>query len=260
VVKGVRYLHSCGIAHGDIKAPNVLISDSTPPRALLADFGFNRVATLSVRMSSGEQGTASFMAPELLFSAKFGLEKGVPSKEADIYALGMTVYQVLTGEWPFYPRKETEVVHAVISGERPPKPENAEEIGMTDVLWDLLRECWRGERTTRPNISDMLRRFCDITGERRTTISAAGLHLDTINIRDSVHSESTFVDSPSCLDIDGQSVTTMTEPWCDLGEKGTPESGDKLHDAEPVTPISVTKQHCFPPWNHVKRFVRSINR
>jgi serine/threonine protein kinase len=189
VVKGVRYLHGCNIAHGDIKGvslptrakdptaylscsqPNILITDSTPPRAILTDFGFTRVTTISVRVSSEEPGTASFMAPELLLPTRFGLDKGVPSKEADIYALGMTVYQVLTGKWPFFPRREAEVFHAVIAGERPPKPENAERIGMTEVVWNLLRECWREDRTARPNISDILGRFCGITGERRTTDS-----------------------------------------------------------------------------------------
>ena len=121
--------------------------------------------------SSGEAGTASFMAPELLHSTKFDLEKGVPSKEADIYALGMTVYQVLTGQWPFYPKRELEVMRAVISGERPPKPKNAEKIGMTGAVWELMRECWRENRTKRPDISQVLRRFCRITGERQTTDS-----------------------------------------------------------------------------------------
>ena len=130
---------------------------------------------------------SSFEAPELLLPDKFGLEKGVPSKEADIYALGMTVYQVLTGTWPFYPKREVEVMHAVISGERPPKPENAEEIGMTEVLWDLLEECWREDRTKRPNISEILGRFCEITGERKSTdstVEVAGL--DTTGNRNSV--------------------------------------------------------------------------
>jgi serine/threonine protein kinase len=147
-------------------------------------------------MSSEERGTISFMAPELLFSAKFGLDKGVPSKEADIYALGMTVYQVLTDKWPFFPRREAEVIHAVISGERPPKPENAESIGITEVLWDLLRECWGEDRKTRPNIAGVLERFCHITGVRRTTdstIGASGLQLDTGFSRDSIHSETTIV-------------------------------------------------------------------
>jgi len=112
------------------------------------------------------------MAPELLFPRKFGLERGVSSKEADVYALGMTVYQVLTSEWPFYPKRKPEVMLAVISGERPPKPENAEEIGMTEVVWNLLRECWEGDRMKRPSILDVLGRFCDIAGERKTVDSA----------------------------------------------------------------------------------------
>jgi serine/threonine protein kinase len=55
------------------------------------DFGFTCITAIS-------QGTTSFVAPELILSTKFGLDKGIPSKEADIYALGVTVYQVLMGK------------------------------------------------------------------------------------------------------------------------------------------------------------------
>lgn len=189
MVKRVRYLHSCGIAHGDIKAvsplalardsivafsrsqPNIIISDSTPPLVMLADFGITRVMTFSVKMSSKEQGTTSFMAPELLLPSKFGRREGVSSKEADVYALGMAVYQVLTGKRPFFTWRIAEVVHAVISGGRPPKPENAEEIGMTDIVWDLLTECWREDRTTRPTAVEVLRN-CEITGGGKAIDSA----------------------------------------------------------------------------------------
>ena len=161
---------------------------------MLADFTFTRIATASVRTDEEEQGTASFMAPELLLSAKFGLEKGVPSKESDIYALGTTVYQVLTGKWPFFPMREGEVMLAVISGKRPPKPENAEGIGMTEGVWDLLRECWREDRMMRPNISDILKRFCHMVYEGAdSTTKVAGLQLNITEDRDPVHSESTLV-------------------------------------------------------------------
>ena len=141
------------------------------------------------------------MAPELLLPPKFRLDKGIPSKEADIYALGMTVYQVLMGEWPFYPRREGEVILAVISGERPPKPENAEEIGMTEAVWDLIRDCWKEDRTARPTITEVLKRFCEITGESKTTDSMleefAPPRLDAGN-RNSVVSQSSSLATAQC--------------------------------------------------------------
>ena len=168
---------------------------------MLADFGFMRVATATVKASSQEQGTIAFMAPEILLPGRFNLTKGVPSPEADIYALGMTVYHVLTGNWPFFPRREGEIVHAVVRGERPAKPENAGEIGMTEVLWDLLSACWRENRTARPAITEVLNKFCEITGEGKTTDFTfwgfSDLRVNTGN-RSSVVSQSSSLTAVSC--------------------------------------------------------------
>ena len=152
--------------------------------------------TIPVRVSS-EQSTAPYMAPELLLSARYGLEKGVPSKEADVYALGMTVYQVLTGQWPFFPKTEAEIMLAVLSGDRPIKPENAEDIGMTDVLWHLVEECWKENRSKRPSISTILGRFCEITGEKiiADTADMAGSRQDN-GKRHSVDSQ--FTTATTC--------------------------------------------------------------
>jgi serine/threonine protein kinase len=168
---------------------------------MLADFGFARVATVTAMASTEGQGTLHFMAHELLLPNMFGLDKGLPSKEADIYAVGMTVYQVLTGRWPFFPKREIEIIHAVISGERPSKPENAGKIGITEAMWDLLEECWRRDRMARPDISRILRVFCDITGERNTIDSALGttpLQLDVPGRRDSVDSQNCSLTTGSC--------------------------------------------------------------
>jgi len=154
--------------------PNILILDSAPPRALLADFGSAHVTTTPAKIPDEERGAAFFMAPELLSPTGFGLEKGLPSKKADIYALGMVVYQVLTGKLPFFPRREEEVILAVTLGEHPPKPENAEEIGMTEVVWDLLMECWRGDRTTRPTITRVWERFREITSKNEPDSTIRG--------------------------------------------------------------------------------------
>ena len=142
-----------------------------------------------------------FLAPELLHPTKFGLEKGVPSKEGDVYALGMTVYQVLTGQFPFHPMREFEVMHAVVEGGRPPKPENAEDIGMTEAVWELMRECWKEDRTERPIMPEILRKFCEITGERKTVDTAAEFTMPRVHIpgsRSSIVSESLSLMTFTC--------------------------------------------------------------
>ena len=52
--------------------------------------------SLGMESSKSEAGggTTPFMAPELLVPSKFGLDKCTPSKEADVYATAMTIYQV----------------------------------------------------------------------------------------------------------------------------------------------------------------------
>ena len=144
------------VAKPSCSQSNIIIRDSGPghPEVLVADFGSAcLLATPAGMPDEGEErGTPSFMAPELLLPTKFGLEKMAPSKEADVYAFGVTMYQVLTGKRPFRPVRKAGIIRAVISGERPTKPENAEEIGMTDSLWNLLRDCWKEDRKTRPNI------------------------------------------------------------------------------------------------------------
>ena len=74
------------------------MSNDTPPRACLADFGFmtmvldpNHPLSCSVRL---EGGKTTFMAPELLVPSKFGFMDSVPTQKSDIYAFGLVIYQV----------------------------------------------------------------------------------------------------------------------------------------------------------------------
>ncbi|KAF9641818.1 kinase-like protein, partial [Thelephora ganbajun] len=105
VTRGLRYLHKCGIVHGDLKGTNILIKNGATPQACISDFGFSTLTpTMSFVMPASMdecKGTWSHMAPELLHPEKFGLRDGRVSKQADIYAFGMVVYEVLTGRFPF---------------------------------------------------------------------------------------------------------------------------------------------------------------
>lgn len=93
------HIHQAGIIHCDVKPSNFLLNGST---VMLSDFGIGHRTTISTnddRSAStlsdpGHRGTALYVAPEQ------GLGKQV-DKRADIYALGITLYQMVTGNVPF---------------------------------------------------------------------------------------------------------------------------------------------------------------
>jgi hypothetical protein len=74
------------------------MSNDTPPRACLADFGLMAmVLDPKQPMSCSAQlegGTTTFMSPELLVPSMFGVKSSVPTPEADIYAFGLVIFQV----------------------------------------------------------------------------------------------------------------------------------------------------------------------
>jgi len=82
----------------DFQQANILMSNDSPPRACLADFGFmTMVLDPRQPMSCSAQlegGTVMFMSPELLVPSRFGFTESIPTPEADIYAFGLVIYQV----------------------------------------------------------------------------------------------------------------------------------------------------------------------
>jgi len=77
---------------------NILMSNDTPPRACLADFGFMTVVfDPDQPMSCSAQlegGTMMFMSPELLAPQKFEIQNQTPTLQSDVYAFGLVIFQV----------------------------------------------------------------------------------------------------------------------------------------------------------------------
>jgi serine/threonine protein kinase len=98
--KGLTYLHDCGIVHRDLKPGNIFYENGY---VKIGDYGLSK--TMSVTRHSGQTvavGTLHYMAPEI--------GDGRYDRSIDIYALGALLYEMLTGQVPFYGSSPAEVL------------------------------------------------------------------------------------------------------------------------------------------------------
>ena len=134
---------------------NILIGQDR--RACLADFGILSTIlsdpTASSTFAGGEM--TRWMSPELLDPDQFSLRDSQPTEASDCYALGMVIYEVLTGLPPFVSCKEVTVQQKVTKGERPARPQGEEGERFTDTLWDTVQTCWWHAPTKRPTIKEV---------------------------------------------------------------------------------------------------------
>ena len=96
------------------------------------------------------------MGPELFEPERFCVKDSRRTKSSDCYALGMVVYEVLTGEVPFSRYNKYATVAKVLRGERPERPKGAEGKWFTDDVWGILGGCWEPKPWDRPDIEDVL--------------------------------------------------------------------------------------------------------
>lgn len=96
IVKAVLYgldaAHSAGIVHRDLKPENVLLADDG--RIKIADFGLARAASHNTATSQALLGTIAYLSPELI-------SRGIADVRSDIYALGIMMFEMLTGQQPY---------------------------------------------------------------------------------------------------------------------------------------------------------------
>ena len=129
VIEAVQHIHSRGVVHRDLKLENVVINEDSHELKLV-DFGFAREDRMEV-MRSEICGTPNYMAPELHLREKH------LSKPTDIWAIGVIIYYLLTGSFPFFGKTEVELNQSVIKAE--PDYEGIRRLRDGEMFVKLLR-------------------------------------------------------------------------------------------------------------------------
>ncbi|CUA71523.1 Ephrin type-A receptor 4 [Rhizoctonia solani] len=152
VANGAAYLHSQGIAHGDIKGTNVLVARDYTLK--LTDFGNASLKEYSLQFTTTANTlniSPRWTAPEIV------LGDAGHSVEADVYAVGMTILEILTGAVPYAGFSDVTVFGKVMNGIHPSRPEHCIPSGnsQANFLWALLMNCWAPSPRERPSAANV---------------------------------------------------------------------------------------------------------
>ena len=149
LIDAVEALHLKGILHRDLKPENVMLlgADTDSPRIKLMDFDLARDLRMTPLTKTGELlGTLPYMPPERI-SGQLCSEKG------DLYALGVILYELLTGEKPFPADTPVEVMKQVLDLE--PLPASRLRSDIPVEIDSLIQSLLDKEMISRPEIGDI---------------------------------------------------------------------------------------------------------
>ncbi|KAG9094797.1 hypothetical protein FS749_011792 [Ceratobasidium sp. UAMH 11750] len=150
ITEGLEYLHKGDMIHGDLKGSNILVSEDGVPK--LADFGNTKLGQQSARFTTGTDTTGTGVMCTLRWAAPEIMRNSSRSTQADVYALGMTILETVTGAVPYEDKADLAVLVEVLVQQRfPLRYDDSMKVqGDKNRLWDLMTKCWNHDSACRP--------------------------------------------------------------------------------------------------------------
>jgi len=153
VCDGLNFAHRNGIVHRDIKPSNVRVTrDGKRIHAKVMDFGVARVSNSDMTATGMVMGTVSYMAPEYIRTGK-------PDPRSDLFAVGVMLYEVLSGRKPFSGDTTPTILYKIVN--EPPDPIDFESLqGISPAIRMVLDRSLAKDPDTRfQTAEDLARAF-----------------------------------------------------------------------------------------------------
>ena len=146
--------HELGVIHRDLKPDNVLLqTEGGRLQTRLTDFGVARILNApSMTTPNAVVGTPHYMSPEAFHSS-------TPSPATDIYALGVLLYELVSGRPPYDSDSIPDLMRRHMDGDPERRP------GIPDTLWDVITACMEQKPRLRPSAAELVADLSDISKE-----------------------------------------------------------------------------------------------
>jgi serine/threonine-protein kinase len=159
VCNGLEYIHQHGIVHADMKPENILISSTGVVK--IADFGLSQAESFFRLGRDKLRGTKKYMAPEQLTRKKTDVR-------TDIYSLGITSYELFTGQSPYTSKTAEEIIREIVDRRVKPVPPSKVKSGLHHYLDKVIMKSIEKNPTDR--YQSMLEMVLDLKRVSRSHI------------------------------------------------------------------------------------------
>ncbi len=129
VLAGVEHIHNMGVVHRDLKPSNIFITHDGHIK--ISDFGVARLIDQQPHQRGTMSGTLLYMSPEQINGHDTDFR-------SDIYTIGITLFEAVTGRLPFQRRTDYSIMHAHIQ-EAPPRPQTFARSVPPALEWVILK-------------------------------------------------------------------------------------------------------------------------
>ncbi len=155
ICAGLSAAHALGVVHRDLKPDNVFLANprhgAEHPLVKLLDFGIARAGPRRITVMGAVLGTPEYMSPEMAQGHDV-------DHRADLYALGVMLFEMLTGTVPFYDKEMAKTLELHVFAQRPTLASRKPELARLVQIGELVGSLMAIDREQRPSGAEVAMR------------------------------------------------------------------------------------------------------